>query len=175
MKTIKQATLMLLALTALTGVAYPLTVTAIAHIVSPGNARGDTELIGKAVTDPRYFWSRPSACGYDAKASSGSNLGPMSDALTTAVAERVAALHAAGDIGAPPVDLVTSSGSGLDPHISPQAARYQASRIARLRGIPVERVNELIDAATQPPTLGVLGAARVHVARLNQSLDGVVQ
>lgn len=175
MKIFKQATLMLLVLTALTGLVYPLVVTAIASLVSPRNARGDNDLIGKPFTEPRYFWGRPSATAkrpYDATTSSGSNLGPSSEALTTAVAERVAALHAAGDLGPPPVDLVTASGSGLDPHISPEAASYQAPRIARLRGIPIARVKQLIQAATEGPTLGVLGAPRVHVARLNQSLDG---
>ena len=177
MKTLKQATLMLLVLTVLTGLAYPLAVTAIAHVAAPRNARGDTELIGKSFTDPRYFWGRPSATTarpYDASASSGSNLGPMSDALTTAVAQRVAALHAAGDEGPPPVGLVTASGSGLDPHISPEAARWQAPRIARLRALPQAEVEQLIARHTEGASLfGLIGEPRVNVLALNLALDAL--
>lgn len=174
MKTLLQAARVMLVMTAITGLFYPLLVTAVAHMVSPTNARGDTMLIGRSSTDPRSFWGRPSATSehpYNAMASGGSNLGPLSDTLTDAVAERVAALHAAGDVGPPPVDLVTASASGLDPHISPAAAHYQAARVARLRGLTLARVEELIAAATEGPTLGLLGAPRVHVVALNQSLD----
>jgi K+-transporting ATPase ATPase C chain len=166
--------MVLLLLTKVTGLGYPLLVTAIANVVSPNNARGDSTLIGRYFDDPRYFWGRPSATAkhpYDGSASSGSNLGPLSEALATAVKERVARLHAAGDVGPPPVDLVTASASGLDPHISPAAARYQAARVARLRGLPLAQVEALITAATERPTMGVLGATRVHVATLNRRLD----
>ncbi|MEZ0312020.1 MAG: potassium-transporting ATPase subunit KdpC [Myxococcota bacterium] len=174
MKVVKQAALMLSVMTLVTGVLYPLVVTAIAHAIAPTNARGDATLIGRSYTDPRYFWGRPSATPeqpYNAKASSGSNHGPLSEALATAVKERIAALHAAGDVGAPPVDLVTASASGLDPHISPDAAHYQAPRVAKLRGMSLAQVEQMIGAATEAPTFAILGAPRVHVLELNQSLD----
>ncbi len=174
MKLVKQATLLVLVMTFFTGLCYPLLVTAIANVLAPSSARGDSNLIGRDYDDPRYFWGRPSATAkrpYDATSSGGSNLGPLSEVLVEVVRARIAALHAAGDVGAPPVDLVTASGSGLDPHISPAAARYQAARVARLRGLPLEQVTRLIDAATEPPTLAIMGAARVHVLTLNRSLD----
>jgi potassium-transporting ATPase KdpC subunit len=180
-------TLVLLALfTVLTGVAYPLLVTGIAQTAFPSQAngsriiQGDTvvgsTLIGQAFTNPRYFWGRPSATTpspYNAGASNASNLGPSNPALLTAVQERVAALRAADpdQTQAVPVDLVTTSASGLDPHISPAAALYQVHRVARLRGLPEEQVRALVDAYIEPRTLGLWGEPRINVLLLNLALD----
>ncbi len=178
---------MLLLLTVLTGIVYPLGFTALAQILFPARANGSlvvdhgrvvgSDLIGQPFDDPKYFWSRLSATGpapYNAAASSGSNLGPLSDALHDAVQARIDALHAAdpGNTDRIPVDLVTSSASGLDPHISPAAARYQAPRVARLRNMQLADVQALIDRYTEPRQLGVLGEARVNVLGLNLALDG---
>ncbi len=174
MKIVRQAAMLLLTMTLITGVFYPFIITAIANIVAPNESMGDPRLIGRRYSDPRYFWGRPSATAdspYNALASSGSNLGPLSEALASAVRDRVAALHAAGDRGPPPTDLVTASASGLDPHISPAAAYYQAPRIANLRGLPLARLEALIARATETPTLAIFGASRVHVLTLNESLD----
>lgn len=157
--------LMLMVMTVLTGVLYPIAVTVIA-----GNP-GDPELLGHEFTEPKYFWSRPSAAAYNGKASAATNYGPMSDALVDMVKKRVQALHDAGDEGPPPVDLVTASGSGLDPHISPAAAQYQAARVARIRGLGIGRIESLIAAHTEERTLGLLGEPRVDVAALNRALD----
>ena len=140
-----------------------------------GKAVG-SELLGQPFSSPRYFWSRPSATAthaYNGAASSGSNLGPMNPALAEAVAGRIAALRAAdpGNDAPVPVDLVTASGSGLDPHISPAAAEYQASRVARARGLPVEQVRELVASATRERTFGIFGEPRVNVLELNLALD----
>jgi K+-transporting ATPase ATPase C chain len=177
---------MLLLLTVLTGVVYPLGFTALAQILFPARANGSlvvdhgrvvgSDLIGQAFDDPRYFWSRLSATSpapYNAASSTGSNLGPLSDALRDEIQARIDALHAAdpGNTARIPVDLVTSSASGLDPHISPAAARYQAPRIARLRGVQLADVQALIDRYTEPRQLGVLGEARVNVLGLNRALD----
>jgi K+-transporting ATPase ATPase C chain len=179
---------MLLLLTALTGVAYPLAVTTIGQllfaqqangslIVRDGQARG-SQLIGQPFSDPRYFWSRPSATGpfpYNSAASSGSNLGPLSDALRTAVQERIAALRTAdaGNSAPIPIDLVTASASGLDPHISPAAAAYQSARVARARGLEPKVVEELIANYTSGRQWGVLGEPRVNVLELNLALDAL--
>jgi K+-transporting ATPase ATPase C chain len=174
------------ALTLVTGVAYPALVTFAAKaafnhraegslIVEDGRVVG-SELIGQPFDDPRYFWSRPSATGpsaYNASASSGSNLGPGNPALIDAVKARVAALRAADPgTGLPvPIDLVTASGSGLDPHISPAGAAYLVARVARVRGLDADRVTALVHAETRGPDLGFLGDARVNVLRLNEAVD----
>jgi K+-transporting ATPase ATPase C chain len=172
-------------LTALTGLVYPLAVTGVAQVAFPDAANGSlilrdgkpvgSELIGQAFSDPKHFWSRPSATGpmpYNAANSSGSNLGPSSPALAEAVKARIEALRAAdpGNNAPVPVDLVTASASGLDPHISRAAADYQVPRVARVRGLPVERVRALVDEHTEAPLLGFIGEPRVHVLRLNLAL-----
>jgi len=175
-------------LAVVTGLLYPGVVTGIARAVFPHEAAGSlivkdgkavgSELIGQPFSDPKYFWGRLSATApmpYNASASAGSNLGPTNPALTDAAKARIEALQAADpDNKAPvPVDLVTASGSGLDPHVSPAAARYQAARVARLRGLPVEKVEALIAANTEGPGLAVLGEPGVNVLKLNLALDGV--
>lgn len=179
---------MLLALTLLTGLAYPLVVTGIAQLIFPHQANGSlvsgagvtrgSQLIGQPFSDPRYFWGRPSATvpvPYNGAASSGSNLGPLSPALAEAVRARVAALRAAdpGNTAPVPVDLVTSSASGLDPDISLAAAEYQIARVARVRGIAVATVEQLVKQATRGRQLGILGEPRVNVLQLNLSLDAL--
>src|SRR5262249_25099712 len=141
-----------------------------------GKPVGST-LIGQPFEDPRYFWGRLSAtspAAYTASASSGSNQGPLSDALVDAVKARRDALREAdpGNDAPIPVDLLTASGSGLDPRISPAAARYQAARVARVRGIPVGQVTALIDQQTEGRQFGILGEPRVNVLALNRALDG---
>lgn len=180
------AFVLLVLFTLVTGVLYPVLVTGIAKLAFPNQANGSlleqdgellgSRLIGQPFTDPAYFWSRPSATGpfaYNAAASSGSNLGPSTRALYDAITDRVAALRAAdpGNLAPVPVDLVTASASGLDPHISPQAAYYQAARVARLRGLSEEAVRNLILEHTLRPWLGFWGQARVNVLELNIALD----
>ncbi|MBX3003459.1 MAG: potassium-transporting ATPase subunit KdpC [Anaerolineales bacterium] len=180
------AFVLLVLFTLVTGVFYPVLVTGIAKLAFPNQANGSlleqdgellgSRLIGQPFTDPAYFWSRPSATGpfaYNAAASSGSNLGPSTQALYDAITDRVAALRAAdpGNLAPVPVDLVTASASGLDPHISPQAAYYQAARVARLRGLSEEAVRNLILEHTERPWLGFWGQARVNVLELNVALD----
>ena len=177
---------MLVLLSVLTGVAYPLLVTGIAQLAFPQSANGSlivadgkpigSSLVGQPFDDPKYFWGRPSATSpypYNAAASSGSNQGPRNPALADAVTGRVKALREAdpGDAAPVPVDLVTASGSGLDPHISLAAAEYQLPRIAKARGMPAAKVRELVTANTIGPTLGVLGEPRVNVLALNLALD----
>ena len=186
LKELKPAFVMLLALTALSGIAYPLLVTGIAQGLFPDAANGSlieqsgrlagSALIGQPFTDPKYFRGRPSATSptpYNAAASSGSNQGPLNPALEEAVKARIAALKTAdpSQTAPIPVDLVTASASGLDPHISPAAAAWQAPRIARLRGLSFDSVRGLVAQHTQGRQFGVLGEARVNVLRLNLALD----
>ncbi|MBI3430971.1 MAG: potassium-transporting ATPase subunit KdpC [Hydrogenophilales bacterium] len=186
LKEFKPALLMLVLMTVLTGGVYPLLVTGIAQGIFPRQSNGSlivqdgevvgSELIGQPFTDPKYFWSRPSATSpmpYNAGASSGSNLGPLNPALEETVKARIAALKAADPANAAPipVDLVTASGSGLDPHISPASARWQVPRIARIRGLGEDEVIHLIDAHTEGRQFGLLGEPRVNVLTLNLALD----
>ena len=186
--TLRPALLMLVALTLLTGVAYPLLVTGLAQALFPQQAAGSlvmqggkpvgSTLIGQNFADPGHFWSRPSATGpmpNNGTASSGSNLGPLNPALTDAVKGRVAALRAAdpGNSAPVPVDLVTASASGLDPHISPAAALYQVNRVARSRKLSPSQVQALVAAHTETPWLGLLGEARVNVLNLNLALENL--
>jgi K+-transporting ATPase ATPase C chain len=174
----------LLVLTLMTGVVYPLVVTAVAQAVFPEQAngslvlRGDaivgSRLLGQPFDDPGWFWGRPSATSpaCNASASGGSNLGPTNPALATAVAARVARLRALPGGERPiPVDLVTSSGSGLDPHVSPAAARFQVPRVAAARGLDAARVAALVEQHIEPRQLGCLGEARVNVLELNLALE----
>jgi K+-transporting ATPase ATPase C chain len=175
-----------LMLTLVTGVAYPLLVTVIARLAFPVQAGGSvlerdgraigSALLGQPFSSPGYFWSRPSATArmpYDGAASTGTNMAATNPALAAAVAARVAALHAAdpGNAAAVPVDLVTASGSGLDPHISPAAAEYQVARVARVRGLDAGRVRELVAAHTIPRSFGILGEPSVDVLGLNLALE----
>jgi potassium-transporting ATPase KdpC subunit len=183
---IRPAVVSLLLLTLITGVAYPLVVTVVAKTFFPHQANGSviekddkaigSELIGQPFSDPKYFWSRPSATSpvpYAADAGAGSNLGPTNPALAEAVKQRVAALRAAdtGNNKAIPIDLVTASASGLDPHISVAAAEYQLARVARSRGFTADEVGRLVRENTENRTLGVLGEDRVNVLCLNLALD----
>jgi potassium-transporting ATPase KdpC subunit len=187
MKNILKPTLVLIfALSLLTGVAYPLLVTGLAQGLFPAQAHGSlilrdgkvigSTLIGQHFADPAHFWGRPSATGpmaNNAEASGGSNLGPMNPALSDAVKARVAALRAADptNTAAVPVDLVTTSASGLDPHISLAAAHYQLGRVAKARQLSSQEVQGLIDQATQRPVLGLLGEPVVNVLQLNLALE----
>jgi K+-transporting ATPase ATPase C chain len=176
----------LLLLTLITGVLYPLLVTGIAQVVFPRHANGSvitengqvrgSELIGQPFSDPRYFWGRLSATApyaYNAGASSGSNYGPLNEDGQQAVQDRIAALKQADPQNtAPiPVDLVTASGSGLDPHISPAAAAYQVARVARARGLSEDQIRQRVQHYTQDRTFGLLGEPRVNVLQLNVALD----
>jgi K+-transporting ATPase ATPase C chain len=184
---LRPAIVSLIMLSAVTGLAYPALVTGIAQVVFPYQANGSlivkdgktvgSALIGQPFDDPKYFWSRPSATspfGYNAGASSGSNLSPTNPALIEAVKGRVDALRAAdpGNTAPVPVDLVTASGSGLDPHISPAAAFYQVGRVAKARKLEPDAVRQLVDRYTEGRQLGFLGEPRVNVLQLNLALDG---
>lgn len=189
MKTLLRPALSLFVLlTLITGLAYPLAVTGLAQVLFPDQANGSlvkvkgvvvgSALIGQPFSQPGHFWSRPSATApdaYNAAASSGSNLGPSNPALTEAVAARIAALRAAdpGNNAPVPVDLVTASASGLDPHISAAAADYQVSRVARAQGLPAAQVRALVAQHTQGTLLGFLGEPRVNVLKLNLALDAL--
>lgn len=169
---LRPAAVALLFLTVLTGVAYPLLVTGAAQAF-PRQAHGDPAMMGKAFDDAGHFLGRLSAAKYDAMASTGSNLGPTNPALAEAAKARVDSLRASDPTNQTPipVDLVTSSGSGLDPHISPAAANWQIPRVARVRNIPEQKLRDLVARTTEPPDLGFLGEARVNVNILNASLD----
>ena len=185
---IRPALVLFLLLTMVTGLLYPLLVTVAAQVLFPSRAAGSllmrdgravgSRLIGQSFGDPRYFWSRPSATApqpYNGTASTGSSLGPLNPTLLDAVKARVAALRAAdpGNDAPVPIDLVTASGSGLDPEISLAAANYQAARVARARGLALERVQALIAQHTEGRLLGVLGEPRVDVLELNLVLDAL--
>jgi K+-transporting ATPase ATPase C chain len=186
MNQLKPAIMMLALMTVLTGVVYPLVVTGVAQLVFPAQANGSllvkdgsavgSALIGQPFDDPKYFWSRLSATApfaYNAASSTGSNYGPLNDALMDAVRGRIAALRDAdpGNSAPIPVDLVTASASGLDPHISPAAARYQAARVAHARGLSAATVQALVDRHTHGRQWSVLGEPVVDVLALNLALD----
>ena len=180
---LRPALVLTLLMALLVGVAYPLAVLGIGQLVWPGQANGSlvrdgntvvgSTLIGQAFTTPRYFNTRPSAAGkgYDANASSGSNLGPASKALRDRIATDIAARRADGVVGPIPADLVTASASGLDPDLSPAAALVQVPRVARVRGLPEAAVRALVDGAVRDPALGLIGEPRVNVLDLNLQLD----
>ncbi len=184
---LRPAVSILIAMTVLLGIGYPLAITGIARIAFPTQAEGSlvyqgqqltgSRLIGQAFSDPKYFWGRPSATTpqpYNGVGSTGSNLGPLNPALIDQVNANAKALRDAdpGNTQPVPVDLVTASASGLDPEISVAGARFQAGRVARARGIPAARVEELISRHTEGRLLGLFGEPRVNVLELNLALDG---
>ena len=186
--TLRPLFVLFILLSLITGVAYPLVVTGVAKAAFPDQAAGSlvardgkvvgSTLIGQSFSDPKYFWSRPSATSpmaNNAGSSGGSNLGPSNPALVDAVKGRVAALRAAdpGNLAPVPVDLVTASASGLDPEISVAAAQYQVARVARVRGLTPERVRSLVGERASAQVLGFLGEARVNVLELNLALDAL--
>lgn len=185
---VRPALVLFVALTVLTGLAYPLAVTGIGQALFPAQAAGSlllrndqpvgSSLIGQHFSDPKYLWGRPSATSptpYNASGSGGSNLGPLNPALADAVQARIAALRSAdpGNTGPVPIDLVTASGSGLDPHLSAAGAQYQAARIARVRQLPLQTVQQLIDRHTEGRLFGLLGEPRVNVLQFNLALDAL--
>ncbi|HVO70764.1 MAG TPA: potassium-transporting ATPase subunit KdpC [Aggregatilineaceae bacterium] len=187
---LRPALVILALLSVLTGLLYPLAMTGLAQLIFPHKADGGiitrddqavgSELIGQSFDDPKYFWGRLSTTGpvpYNAAASTGSNYGPLNPALTDMIQARIDALHAADpqNTAPVPVDLVTSSGSGLDPDISPAAAYYQVPRVARERGLDEATVRQLVDQYTEKRQLGVLGEERVNVLELNLALDALQQ
>lgn len=183
------AVAMLLLLTAITGVLYPLVVTGVATVAFPRQASGSlivaagqvqgSDLLGQAFQGPQYFWGRLSATGpfpYNSAASSGSNMGPLNPAVKTSAEARAAALRKYDpELQAIPVDLLTSSASGLDPHISPAAAAVQVKRVAAARGLTVEQVGDLVAKHTEPRQFGILGEPRVNVLLLNRELNSLRQ
>ena len=183
---LRPALTLVVAMTALVGLAYPLAITGIAQAVMPGEANGSlvardgtvvgSALIGQAFASDRYFWPRPSATGpepYNAAASSGSNLGTTSARLKDRVATDLARLAAAGVAEPVPADAVTTSGSGLDPHVSPAFAAAQVERVARARGLDRSVLAALVERQTENPAFGVVGEARVNVLELNLALDAL--
>jgi K+-transporting ATPase ATPase C chain len=186
LKELRPALTSFVLLTLLTGIAYPMLVTGILQLTMPAQADGSlimrdgkpvgSSLIGQSFTGPKYFWSRPSATGpmpYNASSSGGSNLGPTNPALLDAVKARVQALRDAdpGNAQPVPVDLVTASASGLDPHISPAAAEYQLARVARVRKLDLDTLRKLVSEHTEGRQFGILGEPRVNVLELNLALD----
>ena len=187
-KILRPALVLFVVLTLITGVLYPLAVTGAAQAAFPSQAAGSlvvrdgkaigSTLIGQAFNDPKHFWGRPSATApdaYNAAASGGANQGPLNPALVDAVKGRIEALRAAdpGNTAPVPVDLVTASASGLDPHITPAAARYQAARVARARNLPADQVEQIVAQHTEAPLWGLLGEPRVNVLALNLALDAL--
>jgi K+-transporting ATPase ATPase C chain len=185
---IRPAVTLFIIMTVLTGIVYPFAVTGLAQLMFHDQAEGSlvmadghavgSRIIGQSFSDPKYFWSRPSATApqpYNGIASSGSNLGPLNPALTDAVSSRIAALKAADPTNTLPipVDLVTASASGLDPDVSVAAARYQAARVARVRGLNPAAVQSLIEAHAKGRLFGLLGEPRVNVLELNLALDAL--
>lgn len=185
---LRPALMLFVVLSVVTGLLYPLLLTGAAQLAFPHQANGSlirrdgvvvgSELIGQAFSEPGYFWSRPSATGslpYNGAASGGSNFGPAHPALAEAVQRRLTALREAdpGNRAPVPVDLVTASASGLDPHISPAAAMYQVARVARARGVAPGQLIPLLDKHTMAPWLGFMGEARVNVLTLNLALDAM--
>lgn len=182
---LRPAFVMTILFAALLGLAYPLALTGIGQMLFPAQANGSlieaegkvigSAIVGQAFTSDRYFQTRPSAAGkgYDGLASSGSNLGPTSKALIDRVKTDVEARRAQGIDGPLPADLVTASGSGLDPDLSPEAALAQVERVARVRDIPAGRVRALVEGQVERPLLGILGEPRVNVLALNRALDGL--
>lgn len=183
---IRPAFIVLLLLTLVTGVIYPLVVTGIAQLMFPSQANGSllelrgqvigSRLIGQAVNLPNYFWPRPSVIDYQPLPSSGSNLGPTSQILYEQVLKRAQDLRVLYDLPANavlPADLLFASGSGLDPHISPAAARLQIGRVAQARGLPVETITTLVDLYTEAAQFGLLGEPRINVLMINIALDGL--
>ena len=185
-KLLRQSLSLLLLMTIVTGILYPLAATGLAQLIFPHQANGSlivkdgkpigSALIGQSFTDAKYFWGRPSATmpnPYNGASSSGSNLGPTNPALTDVVRQRIAVLRAAdpGNTAPVPVDLVTASGSGLDPQISPAAAQYQLARVARARSLTISQVQALVTKYTEGRQLGLLGEPRVNVLQLNLALD----
>jgi K+-transporting ATPase ATPase C chain len=180
---LRPALVLLFGFTLLTGLLYPLAITGVAQLLLPAQANGSlvrdggrvvgSELIGQSFASPRYFHGRPSAAGqgYDAAASSGSNLGPTSADLKASIEERVAARRAEGARGSVPADLVTASGSGLDPDISPASAFLQVRRVAAVRGLPEDKVRQLVASQVRSPLLGMIGEPRINVLALNRQLD----
>ena len=187
MKEIKPAILMFIVFTILCGGIYPAVVTGIASVAFPRQAKGSfitdknnreigSSLIGQPFSDPKYFWPRPSAAtdfGYNPMGSSGSNSGPTNPDFVKTVGDRVKALHDTGIAGEVPADLVEASASGLDPHITPEAAHVQIARVAKVRGITEEALTKLVAAHTEGRQLGFLGEPRVNVLELNMELDGL--
>lgn len=192
MKLIRPAISLFVLLSLITGVVYPLIVTGIGQAAFPTQANGSlieqngktigSTLIGQPFSEARYFWSRPSATSpmpYNAASSSGSNLGPTNPALIDAIKPRIEALKAAdlantaGNTAPVPVDLVTSSASGLDPHISAAAAYYQLARVAKARNLPVDKVRALLESQLESPLLGVIGTPQVNVLKLNLALNAL--
>jgi K+-transporting ATPase ATPase C chain len=185
----RPAIMMVVLVTLLTGLAYPLAVTGIAQVVFPGASDGNlmtdangnligSSIIGQNFTDPKYFWPRPSTAGdgYDAANSGGSNLGPTSEKLRELAQQRAAALRQASGLPADaevPAELVTASASGLDPNISPDGARFQAPRVAKARGMSEAAMFQLIDDHTDGRTLGFMGEPKVNVLELNMALDAL--
>ena len=190
MEQLKPALIVLFLLSLVTGLAYPLVVTGVAQAIFHRQANGSlilregkpvgSALIGQPFDDPKYFWGRLSATApfaYNAGASSGSNYGPLNPAFHAAAKARIDALREAdpGNAAPVPVDLVTASGSGLDPHITPAAAFYQVRRVAKARGLDEERVRQLVEAHVEGRQLGILGEPRVNVLRLNLALDSAAR
>ena len=185
MTAIRPAIMILLLFTVITGLIYPLAITGIVQVIFPWQANGSlirdgnrivgSQLIAQGFARPEYFHPRPSAAGkgYDASASSGSNQGPTSKALADSIKQNIAQARADGVTGPVPADMVTASGSGLDPYISPANALAQVSRVAKARGLPPEQVRALVERSIVGPTLGLLGEAHANVLVLNRQLDAM--